>query len=223
MEIWYYSAIDKVDSRDYTKTLNKSTNSSWKVFKDIIYNQKEVSAYSCTTHWFFGMVSDITGLSFTKEVRLSAWNLQKKTGAVENEWDTFQNAIKQWTKVLQTIFWNKFYYYRAKLTEDNIKSIIDNEKSSIMTGNRGWLWKDARDDGIINESVVHKEWGGHCVRIIKYFYEDWKFKIKYCDNYLQWTEEINWKIQDTNHNIVTVPFDEYKKKFFEYGYFLEIV
>ncbi len=204
-----YSAINKTDFRDYTLKLGNSENLVWKCFKDIIYNQKEVSNYSCTTHAACGVFSDVTGLKLSEKTRNAIWKKQLDTGADSNIWDTFQNWMKQTIKVLNTIFDEEYKYYREKLTEESIKSIID-FWSSIMTGYQWKLRADSQDNWIIDIND-HEGNGGHCIRIVKYFYENNIFCIKYVDNYQGFY----------TFNVITYKDFMKNKDFFEYGYFIK--
>jgi len=205
------SCIEQYDARDYTEELVWSDSKTGKVYKDILYNQKEIWNYTCTTHAACWVFSDITGLKLSKYIIEKIWTMQLKTWAVSNKGDTFINAIRQACKMFNKLFDTTTTFYKKRLLEEHIKSIIDSW-SSVMTWYKWKLRADAEDNGVIdNNDHSWNNW--HCIRIIKYYYNaKWQFCIKYADNY-DWVYD---------YNIITVEDFNNNKDFFWYWYYLKI-
>lgn len=208
----YYSAIEKYDERDYLawdelKEKNKKTNRVKKIHQ---YNQKLVDDYSCTTHAATWVISDFTGHKFSLSFIKAVFERQKKTTFKEWVWDYFSNWIKQAVKEYNAIaqIEDQLEYARIPLTEENIKKVIDSG-SWAMCGYKWRLYQDAQDNWVI-DNPDNPNGGGHCIRIVKYFYFKGVFHIKYVDNY----EGVN------HYNIITVPDIEKNKDFFKGLYYV---
>lgn len=176
------------------------------------YNQNLIDRYSCTTHASVWVISDFLWQKLSQDFIKKVLERQKKTWFRSWIWDKFSNWIKQAIKEhnANPDIENWLEYFRVKLTEENIKSVISGVWSSIVAWYKGSLRADAEDNGII-DNIDNRDGYWHCIRIVKWFYEDNKFKIKYIDNYY-------WVVK---HNIITVDDFLANKDFFKYWYFVK--
>lgn len=182
-----------------------------KVFRDVIYNQKEVGDYSCTTHGSCTAVSAITGLRLSLSFRAKCWAKQIANGANPRVGDYISNAAK-----VVCAFFND---------DPEVETILDsravsvNESSIVNSIDQGYpiiagvqygpkFWTDEQDDGELNNDANLPGNGGHCITIVKYWYTDaGDFMIKYIENY-------NGHFK---YNIITVNFSKKSKFFFKDG------
>ena len=182
-----YSAIEKYDKKDSEEELlgNETIKKESKTFSNIKYNQTLVDNYSCTWAAAIGVISDVTKFALPLSFRKKVWNNQLETGAKEWFGDTINNWMKQAVKLFNKEFPELPYtlaYYRIDNIKNVVKLLRTLKVSSIQTWYTGALFDDAQEDGIIN-NPDNRDGAGHCIRIVKAWY-DWKIlKIKYCDNY----------------------------------------
>ena len=202
-----YAAIEKYDNRDWEEEL------LWNETKNIIYNQKLVDPYSCTWAGAEWTISDVTGYALPLSFRKKVWENQLKTGAKEWFGDTIQNWVKQAVNLFNEEFPElpyKLTYYRISNIKNQIKLLRTLKISSIVTWYSWNLRGDAEDNGVI-DNIDNVDGSGHCIRIVKAWYE-WKIlKIKYCDNY----EGVN------KYNVIEVSNFLSNKDFFTWGYYIK--
>lgn len=210
------SCIEHYDDRDYIEeagALEAPITSVVKTFSNVIQNQKLVDNYSCTWAAACGVIADVTGFAMSLSFREKVWDNQLKTGATEGYWDAISNWMKQAVKLFNKEFPElpyKLEYYRISDIRNPITLLRVLAISSIQTGYTGKLKADAQDNGIIDE-VDNVDWGGHCIRIVKAWYEGLTLKIKYCDNY----EGVN------KYNVIEVADFLKNEDFFRGGYYVK--
>lgn len=214
------SAILEIDSRDFILGSDKLETidpeiREWRsrYIIDHQYNQKLVDDYSCTTHASVWVLSDFLWQKLTINFIEKVFNRQKDTTFVPWVWDYFSNWIKQACKEwnASSNIENWIEYFRIELTEEKIKSIITGVWSSIVAWYTWSLRADAEDNGYI-DNPDNKDWGGHCIRIWKWFYNDKnEFCIKYIDNYKGVVK----------YNIITIEEFNKNKDFYPYGYYIQ--
>lgn len=221
----FFGAILATDERDYTETLWTDKwlkeNRVRKIYK---YNQKEVWDNSCTSSAWVWCISDFLWIEFNLDFRKEARENQDTNWKWDYFWNWLRHAIKLYNSKVETDTSNKYIkdrnqeleYFRTVLTEENIKSIIDSG-SSIVWWYRWSYYKDAQEDWDIDWESIKNGWW-HCIRIVKYFYNDkWEFSIKYCDNY--WD---NWDNNQTHkYNIITVDNFLENNSFYDYWYYVK--
>lgn len=179
-----------------------------KVFRDVIYNQKEVGDYSCTTHGACTAISAMTGLRLSLSFRKKCWAKQIANGANPKVGDYISNACQVVTKFfnddpeVETALKTKV----VNFNEATIINSIDQGMPLIAGVKYGpKFWKDEQDDGELNNDENLPGSGGHCITVVKYWYTDaWDFMLKYVENY-----DKHFK-----YNIITVNFTKKKGFFF---------
>lgn len=212
-----YSAIEKYDRRDFEEEIvwNNSKKKESKTFSNIKYNQKLVDDYSCTWAAAIGVISDVTGYALPLSFREQVWENQLNTWAKEGFGDTIQNGMKQAVKLFNEEFKELPYslkYYRISNIKDIIKLLRVLKISSIQTWYTWNLRADAEDNWII-DNTNNPNGSGHCIRIVKAWYDGQTLKVKYCDNY----EGIN------KYNVIQIDDFLANSNFFSGGYYIKKV
>lgn len=216
-----YSAIEKYDKRDYIEEFWGIDTSQYEweenavaTFSNIKYNQNLVDDYSCTWQAGCWVISDVTKYAVSLTNRQSVWNKQLLTWAKEWYWDSILNwvkqAVKDFNKDNPELPFTLEYFRIENIKSDALFEVL--KQSSIITGYRGRLRSDAEDNWII-DNPDHDWENGHSIRLIKAWLENWKKKIKYCENY-EWVYV---------YNIITVPDFDNNKDFFKWWYYIKKV
>lgn len=127
----------------------------------IQYNQKEVSAYSCTVHAAMGAYSDLTGYVFPLEERKALWKKAIQLGADPNVGWYINSAVDLVRKP-------DVYSFRVEVGSDNFFKALDNGYSAVagFRGNKAYE-NDKNLDGILDKITFGKTTYGHSIRIVQ--------------------------------------------------------
>ena len=209
----YHGIIaETADVRDYqlaAGVLNIPTPSS--KFKDITYEQDEVSNCSCTLHGALGTLSDLLGIKFSLEERKELWRRAVEMGAQEGIGWYVDKAVK----LVRDFAREKGYdilYFRVMLGSEEYADAIK-KGYSVVTGYRGnATYNNDIDDGFLDGSDFTNTTYGHCLRLTE-------------DMELRSNESLidNYPISRPKSNIYRVTDSNLKKLrensvFFNYGY-----
>lgn len=123
------------------------------------YNQKEVSAYSCTVHAAMGAYSDLTGYVFGLEERKAIWKKAIELGANPNVGWYINSAVNLVRK-------NDVYSFKVTVGSDDFFEAIDKGYSAVVgfSGNKTYE-NDKNLDGILDKISFGKSTYGHSLRV----------------------------------------------------------
>jgi len=198
------------ESEDVLLGVGEVEKGVWKVFNDVIYNQNEVDAYSCTVVATYTALSNLTGKTVPYSLMNSTLSRMRKDGKFKDGVgaylkDGVKYALEDWNEKFKT-------NYKAQLIVLSPQTIVRGLKSSpIVTGikyGKGFVsdtqdnaWLDGASTDVIGNS-------GHAITIVKVNTLD-DVLIKLCNTYA-------WRLLK---NVFGLDFNKYRKLFFNTGYF----
>lgn len=182
----------------------------WKVFNDVIYNQNEVDAYSCTVVATYTALSNLTGKTVPYSLMRRTLERMRLDGKFKDGVgaylkDGVKYALEDWNATFNTS-------YKAQLIVLSPQTIVRGLKSSpIVTGikyGKGFV-NDTQDNAWLDEGVENVVWNsGHAITIVKVNTLD-DTLIKLCNSYSGRLVK----------NVFGLDFDKYRKLFFNTWFF----
>lgn len=130
----------------------------------IQYNQKEVSAVSCTIHGAMGAYSDLTGYFFTLDERKELWKEALELGADPKVgWytnlavDLIRNHINKDTEKVST--------FRVNIGSEQFFRALRLGYSVVISHRGNAAYNADKSDGILDGTAFGSTTYGHCLRM----------------------------------------------------------
>jgi|GEM_PF-6789893 hypothetical protein len=173
--------------------------------KKIEYNQKLVSAYSCTIHGAAGVVSDLTGYSYSTDELQKLWQKAINLGARPDYGWSLSEAVDLVRKNWNSRHDKKLLSFRVDRLSQKFWETLKKGYSAAVAFRGNSTYNNDKNDGQLDETNFGATTYGHIVRVA---WVDERLTI--IDNY-----------KGITHNTYTIPTEHWAdlSNFFASAYF----